>query len=48
VSGVLLRRIARTRPTTDRVQLVEPLQKARGYSPNGLNRSGLRSIVERR
>ena len=41
VSSVLLRRVARTRPTTDRVQLVEPLQKARGYNPNGLKGFGL-------
>ena len=38
---VLLRRVARTRPTADRVQLIEPLQKARGYSPNGLKGFGL-------
>jgi hypothetical protein len=41
MSGVLLRRVARTRPTADRVQLIEPLQKARGYSPNGLKGFGL-------
>ena len=41
VSGVLLRRVASTRPTADRVQLVEPLQKARGYNPNGLKGFGL-------
>ena len=41
MSGVLLRRVASTRPATDRVQLIEPLQKARGYSPNGLKGFGL-------
>jgi hypothetical protein len=41
MSGVLLRRVARTRPTANRVQLIEPLQKARGYSPNGLKGFGL-------
>ena len=38
---VLLRRVARTRPTADRVQLIEPLEKPRGYSPNGLKGFGL-------
>src|SRR2546430_16132779 len=47
VSGVLLRRVTRTRPTTDRVQLVEPLQKARGYNPNGLNGFGLVETMTR-
>jgi hypothetical protein len=41
VRSVLFRRVARTRAATDRVQLVEPLQDARGYSPNGLNGFGL-------
>ncbi len=41
MSGVLLRRVARTRPSADRVQLIEPLQKARGYNPNGLKGFGL-------
>ena len=41
MSRVLLTRVARARPTADPVQLVEPLEKPRGYSPNGLKGFGL-------
>jgi hypothetical protein len=41
VRSVLFRRIPRARAAADRVQLVEPLLDARGYSPNGLNGFGL-------
>jgi len=41
VRSVLLRRIPGARAAADRVQLVEPLLDARGYSPNGLNGFGL-------
>ncbi|OLE30482.1 MAG: hypothetical protein AUG43_03290 [Actinobacteria bacterium 13_1_20CM_3_68_10] len=41
VRSVLLRRVPGARAAADRVQLVEPLLDARGYSPNGLNGFGL-------
>jgi hypothetical protein len=41
VRSVLLRRVPGTRAAADRVQLVEPLLDARGYSPNGLKGFGL-------